>query len=59
MFFVTVFSIKTATSKNWKAKKLFELLDERAAGKEYCQGRACQNANVLVIGWFIVRMFVK
>ncbi|MFH4978331.1 hypothetical protein AB6A40_005040 [Gnathostoma spinigerum] len=36
--------------KDWKAEKLWALLDKRAAHKEYCHQKACERLNVLVIG---------
>uniref|UniRef100_A0A914WD64 F-actin monooxygenase n=1 Tax=Plectus sambesii TaxID=2011161 RepID=A0A914WD64_9BILA len=35
---------------SWKAKKLWALLDKRAAQKEYKKQKACQHMRVLVIG---------
>ncbi|VDK25488.1 unnamed protein product, partial [Anisakis simplex] len=35
---------------DWKAKKLWSLLDKRAEQKEYCHQKACEKLSVLVIG---------
>jgi hypothetical protein len=46
----TIYRLKSATVKNWKAENLWTLLDTRGKHKDYCDGGACRNMKVLIIG---------
>ncbi|VDK34557.1 unnamed protein product [Gongylonema pulchrum] len=45
-----VFCSLKSKLKDWRAQKLWSLLEKRAQQKEYCGQKACSRLSVLVIG---------
>lgn len=46
---IHIHRLKTVLN-DWRAQKLWSLLEKRAEQKEYCHQKACERLSVLVIG---------